>query len=85
MLGTRTGSSPLAMMADHLRHELTLAALDMAIGRQRPALGLVHHADRGVQYAAHGYRTRLRRHHLRKVGREMPQRRQTTPALPISW
>ena len=36
-------------MADHLRHELTLAALDMAIVRQRPAPGLVHHADRGVQ------------------------------------
>jgi len=33
------------MMADHLRHELTLAALDMAIVRQRPAPGLVHHAD----------------------------------------
>ena len=49
-------------MADHLRHELTLAALDMAIVRQRPAPGLVHHADRGVQYAAHGYRIRLRHH-----------------------
>ena len=49
-------------MADHLRHELTLAALDVAIVRQRPAPGLVHHADRGVQYAAHGYRARLRRH-----------------------
>jgi putative transposase len=49
-------------MADHLRHELALAALDMAIVRQRPAPGLVHHADRGVQYAAHGYRARLRRH-----------------------
>ena len=49
-------------MADPLRHELTLAALDMAIVRQRPAPGLVHHADRGVQYAAHGYRARLRRH-----------------------
>ena len=49
-------------MADHLRHELTLAALDMAIVRQRPAPGLVHHADRGVQYAAHGYRIRLQHH-----------------------
>ena len=58
----RTGSSPLAMMADHLRHELALAVLDMAIVRQRPAPGLIHHADRGVQYAAHGYRARLRRH-----------------------
>ena len=49
-------------MADHLGHELALAALDMAILRQRPAPGLLHHADRGVQYAAHGYRARLRRH-----------------------
>jgi putative transposase len=49
-------------MAEHLRHELTLAALDMAIVRQRPVPGLVHHADRGVQYAAHGYRARLRHH-----------------------
>jgi putative transposase len=49
-------------MADHLGHELALAALDMAIARRRPAAGLVHHSDRGVQYAAHGYRRRLREH-----------------------
>jgi transposase InsO family protein len=49
-------------MADHLRHELALAALDMAIARQRPSPGLVHHSDRGVQYAAHAYRERLRQH-----------------------
>jgi transposase InsO family protein len=36
-------------MADHLGHELALAALDMAIARQRPAPGLTHHSDRGVQ------------------------------------
>ena len=36
-------------MADHLGHELALAALDMAIARERPAPGLVHHSDRGVQ------------------------------------
>jgi transposase-like protein len=36
-------------MADHLGHELALAALDMAIARQRPSPGLVHHSDRGVQ------------------------------------
>jgi transposase InsO family protein len=52
-------------MADHLGHELALAALDMAIARQRPAPGLLHHADRGVQYAAHAYRARLRQHGLR--------------------
>jgi transposase InsO family protein len=49
-------------MADHLGHELALAALDMAIARRRPAPGLIHHADRGVQYAAHGYRARLQAH-----------------------
>jgi transposase InsO family protein len=46
-------------MRDHLRTELASTALDMAITRQRPATGLVHHSDRGVQYAAHDYRTRL--------------------------
>lgn len=46
-------------MRDHLRTELASMALAMAIRRQRPAQGLVHHSDRGVQYAAHDYRTRL--------------------------
>ena len=34
-------------MADRLGHELALAALDMAIARERPEPGLVHHSDRG--------------------------------------
>src|SRR3954465_14791709 len=51
-------------MADHLGHELALAALDMAIARQRPAPGLLPHADRGVQYAAHRYRARLLTHDM---------------------
>ena len=49
-------------MAEHRGHELALAALDMAIARRRPAPGLVQHSDRGRQYAAHGYRARLRAH-----------------------
>jgi putative transposase len=49
-------------MGEHLGHELALAALDMAIARCRPAPGLIHHSDRGVQYAAHDYRQRLRAH-----------------------
>jgi putative transposase len=36
-------------MADRLRADLPLAALKMAISAQRPALGLIHHSDRGVQ------------------------------------
>ena len=46
-------------MADHLRQELALAALDMAIARQRPLPGLIHHADRGGQFTAHRYRASL--------------------------
>ena len=34
-------------MADHLRAELPLAALSMAISAQRPGAGLIHHSDRG--------------------------------------
>jgi putative transposase len=43
-------------MRDHLRTELASAALMMAIQRQRPDAGLIHHSDRGVQYASHDYR-----------------------------
>jgi transposase InsO family protein len=42
-------------MRDHLRAELAIAALSMAIQRQRPAPGLIHHSDRGSQYAAADY------------------------------
>jgi len=38
---------------------LTLAALDMAITVREPKPGLIHHSDRGVQYAAHDYVKRL--------------------------
>jgi putative transposase len=36
-------------MADHLRTELVVDALDMAIWNRRPAAGLVHHSDQGCQ------------------------------------
>src|SRR6195256_473115 len=36
-------------MDDHLRADLLLAALKMAISAQRPGAGLIHHSDRGVQ------------------------------------
>jgi putative transposase len=44
------------VMRDHLRAELTIAALTMAIQRRRPTAGLIHHSDRGSQYAAGDYR-----------------------------
>jgi putative transposase len=46
-------------MADHLRTELVLDALDMALGTRRPAAGLVHHSDRGCQYTSLAFRRRL--------------------------
>ena len=50
-------------MADHLRAELALAALQMALGsREVIPGGLVHHSDRGVQYACGAYMAVLERH-----------------------
>jgi putative transposase len=49
-------------MADHLRAELCTDALDMALKRRRPGGGLLHHSDRGVQYACREYRELLREH-----------------------
>jgi putative transposase len=38
---------------------LTLSALDRALATRRPAPGLIHHSDRGVQYASSAYIARL--------------------------
>jgi putative transposase len=46
-------------MDDHLRTELPLAALNMAISTRRPGANLIHHSDRGVQYASTDYRAAL--------------------------
>lgn len=48
-------------MRSHLRVELVLDALAMAVKRRRPAPGLVHHSDRGVQYCCARYRRELER------------------------
>src|SRR3712207_5066635 len=49
-------------MADHLRAGLCVDALVMALQRYRLPEGLIHHSDRGVQYAAEPYRQVLERH-----------------------
>lgn len=48
-------------MRDHLRAELVVSALTMAVRRQRPNAGLIHHGDRGVQYACGEYQDALSR------------------------
>ena len=47
-------------MANHLRTEPVLDALNMAIHNRRPAAGLVHHSDRGSQYNSVEFAGRLR-------------------------
>jgi putative transposase len=44
--------------------QLTVAALKQAIEKRRPPAGLVHHSDRGVQYAAQEYVETLQKHGL---------------------
>jgi putative transposase len=46
-------------MASHLRTELVVDALEMAVWRRKPAAGLVHHSDRGTQYTALSFGKRL--------------------------
>jgi putative transposase len=46
-------------MATHLRTELVVDALEMALWRRKPAAGLIHHTDRGAQYTALSFGKRL--------------------------
>lgn len=43
-------------MSDHIDNQLVTDALEMALGRRQPDAGLIHHSDRGSQYASHAYR-----------------------------
>jgi len=45
--------------AHHMRTSLVLDALRMALGRRLPDAGLLHHSDRGSQYASASYRNAL--------------------------
>jgi transposase InsO family protein len=49
-------------MADHLRTELCTDALEMALRGRKPGSELIHHSDRGVQYASIDYRRLLQAH-----------------------
>ena len=51
-------------MADHMRAELVCDALTMAIGQECPGPELIHHSDRGVQYACGQFRQTLQRHRI---------------------
>jgi putative transposase len=52
-------------MATHLRTELVLDALDMALGQRRPGGGLIHHSDHGCQYTSIAFGVRCREADIR--------------------
>jgi putative transposase len=47
-------------MANHLKTDLVLDAVNMAIYNRRPAPGLIHHSDRGSQYTSVEFGSRLK-------------------------
>jgi putative transposase len=47
-------------MADHMRSELVVDALEMALHRRRPAPGLIHHSDQGSQFVSLGFGQKAR-------------------------
>ncbi|MBK8814031.1 MAG: DDE-type integrase/transposase/recombinase [Methylococcaceae bacterium] len=46
-------------VADQMRTSIFVSALQMAFWRSLPKPGLLHHSDRGSQYASHEYRKHL--------------------------
>ena len=51
-------------MDRRMKKELTLEALAMAYWRRKPAPGLLHHSDRGSQYACQDYQKRLKAYEM---------------------
>ena len=49
-------------MGETLEASLPIAAMQMALQRRQPVRGLLHHSDRGVQYASAPYRDLLAQH-----------------------
>ena len=49
-------------LSSRLCRQLVLDAFDMAVGRRRPGPGLIHHSDRGVQYACGDFQKALKRY-----------------------
>jgi transposase InsO family protein len=49
-------------MDRHMKKALVIRALMMAINLRKPSPGLIHHSDRGSQYASHAYQALLQQH-----------------------
>ena len=46
-------------MADHMRTNLIIDCLNMAMTNRNPAKGLIHHSDRGSQYTSYRFQNKL--------------------------
>jgi putative transposase len=53
-------------MAEHMRAELVVDALQMAVAARRPAAGVIHHSDRGSQYVSLAFGTECVKHGIAK-------------------
>ena len=51
-------------MSSRMKAQLVCDALTMAIWQRRPKAGLIHHSDRGSQYASKAFRRLLKAHGL---------------------
>ena len=51
-------------MDKRMKKQLAIDALAMAYFRRRPGHGLLHHSDRGSQYACHDYQKHLKQYHM---------------------
>jgi putative transposase len=46
-------------MAEHMKTDLVIQALRMAVKHRQPDKGLIHHSDKGTQYTSHAYQAEL--------------------------
>lgn len=51
-------------MSNRITDDLTQSALNQALGRRNPQSGLIHHSDRGSQYASGDYQALLKKHEI---------------------
>ena len=47
-------------VSNHMKRDLAIRALDMAVALRKPPKGCIHHSDRGSRYCSHDYQKRLR-------------------------
>jgi putative transposase len=67
---------------DHMRTSLCVSALQMAFWRRKPKPGLLHHSDRGSQYASKEYRLHLR---IMNMQQSMSRKGDCWEGLPLGY